>query len=60
MLMQRVRAVFEAIDSDMVIVSHGGVSRVFRGHLQNLPESEIIFWRNRRIGHAIVNGVSVV
>ena len=42
MLMQRVRAVVEAIDSDMVIISHGGVSRVFRGILQNLPEADII------------------
>lgn len=42
MLMQRVRAVVEAIDSDIVIVSHGGVSRVFRGILQNLPETDII------------------
>ncbi len=42
MLMQRVRAVVEEIDSDMVIVSHGGVSRVFRGILQNLPEADII------------------
>lgn len=42
MLTERVRGVIEDIDQDMVIVSHGGVSRAFRGILYGLNEVEIL------------------
>lgn len=42
MLTERVRGVIEAIDEDIVIVSHGGVSRAVRGIVQGLSEDEIM------------------
>lgn len=42
MLTERVRGVVEAIQQDMVIVSHGGTSRAFRGILYGLSEVEIL------------------
>lgn len=42
MLTERVRGVIDAIDRDIVIVSHGGVSRAFRGILQGLAEADIV------------------
>lgn len=42
MLTERVRGVIEAVDQDIVIVSHGGVSRAVRGILQNLSGDEVL------------------
>lgn len=42
MVTERVRSVIEAIDQDIVIVSHGGVSRAVRGILQNLSNDEVL------------------
>lgn len=42
MLTERIRGVVEDIKEDMVIVSHGGVSRAFRGILYSLSEVEIL------------------
>ncbi|MFK8034323.1 MAG: histidine phosphatase family protein [Hyphomicrobiales bacterium] len=42
MLTERIRGVVDDIKEDMVIVSHGGVSRAFRGLLYGLSEVEII------------------
>jgi len=40
-LTARILPVFEAIERDTVVVSHGGVSRVLRGHLLRLAPEEI-------------------
>lgn len=42
MLTERVRGVVETIKEDMVIVSHGGTSRAFRGILYGLSEIDIL------------------
>lgn len=42
MLTERVRGVIESIDRDIVIVSHGGVSRAVRGILQTLSGDEVL------------------
>lgn len=42
MLTERVRGVIEAVNQDIVIVSHGGVSRAVRGILQNLSGDEVL------------------
>lgn len=40
-LAERVRSFLEEIDRDTVVVSHGGVSRVVRGHVLGLPWDEV-------------------
>ena len=42
MLTERIRGVVDDIKEDMVIVSHGGVSRAFRGLLYGLSGMEVI------------------
>ncbi len=40
-LSERIAAWFDTVESDAVVVSHGGVSRVLRGHLLGIDPSEI-------------------
>lgn len=42
MVTERVRGVIEAIDQDIVIVSHGGISRAVRGILQKLSNDDVL------------------
>lgn len=40
-LMERISAWCESLDSNVVVVSHGGVSRVLRGHLLGIDPCEV-------------------
>lgn len=40
-LMERIAAWFETLETDAVVVSHGGVSRVLRGHLLGIDPKEV-------------------
>ena len=40
-LSERIVAWFESIETDAIVVSHGGVSRVLRGHLLGIDPAEV-------------------
>jgi len=42
-LMERIAAWLESLEGDAVVVSHGGVSRVLRGHLLGIDPREVPF-----------------
>lgn len=42
-LMERIRAWLESLERNAIVVSHGGVSRVLRGHLLSIDTREVPF-----------------
>jgi len=42
-LMERIVGWLESLEGNAVVVSHGGVSRVLRGHLLGIDPSEVPF-----------------